>query len=174
MKLYMVNIELLGLGVVGYDLHDREVRVFSSEEKAKKFLLDNGFVFGRRATFEYKGDEAEWFHSDEFRQALVDGPKYLLTATITETEVDTEEEFKWNHFILNSVYNRLLGKKDNAAEEPPFSFEEEDNGPDAPATEDGLDPDDAPFTGLEGNTTTLKWVPGDAEEEYDDGDEPFV
>ena len=175
MSLYMVNIVLSG-SEPWYDLHDREEWVFTSEEKAKRFLLENGFVYGRREFCTYEGDEAEWFHRDESRQMLIGRQQYLLTATITEIEVDAEAESRFKYFMMDDIDDTLRGKKEEVEVEPPFSFEEEDKALDIPAAEGNMDPDDEPFTGCEGNSPVPIWIDlgDDEEEDYEDEEnKPF-
>lgn len=60
MKVFYVNLSRMKLRAVIVEPVDREIRLFSSMEKAETWLVKNGFVYGQRSFFDYPSDGREW------------------------------------------------------------------------------------------------------------------
>lgn len=50
----------------------REVRVFTTCEKAKEWLSSNNFFYGRRSFFKYNDDSMEWCHMNDKSWEYID------------------------------------------------------------------------------------------------------
>ena len=69
---------------------DKEVRAFSSMDRATQWLEENNFYYGRRYFFNYKGDAKEWCHKQDVSWEYID--VRINVYTIDDTEVSV---YRW-------------------------------------------------------------------------------
>lgn len=81
MKQYYVELIRMKLGMLKPEPVDKEQRIFTTIEKAEKWLTDNGFIYGQRRFFHYPAGDCEWFHKDDLSLEYID-------VIITEMESD--------------------------------------------------------------------------------------
>ena len=88
----MVLITLVHMcpGVLTMEAKDKEVRAFSSMDRATQWLEENNFYYGRRYFFNYKGDAKEWCHKNDVSWEFID-------VIINEYEIDDTEVsgYRW-------------------------------------------------------------------------------
>ena len=99
-EIYEVTIEYC-TALFSKEIEKTEVKVFSTEELAKVFLVKNGFVYGAPYPFKYIG----WYYSRSVNQTI-DIINRFITASITKLEIDDESVCKWKYS------NYLFGKKE--------------------------------------------------------------
>ena len=90
MKCYYVELTRMKLGVLTMEPVDEEFRLFSSKRLVKKWLADNGFIYGQRSFFNYPTGAREWFHKDDVGVEYVD-------VVITKMKLDDRAESKFKN-----------------------------------------------------------------------------
>lgn len=62
---YCVTLTKMEQGVLFMEPTKEENRLFSSINKATRWLTDNGFLYGQRYFLNYPDDDNEWYHKDD-------------------------------------------------------------------------------------------------------------
>lgn len=89
------------LGVLNMEPVDGEFRLFSSMRLVKKWLTDNGFIYGQRKFFDYPTGDKEWFHKDDISKEYVD-------VVITKMKLDDRAKSKFKN--LGEIHRKWLPK----------------------------------------------------------------
>lgn len=100
-KYYYVELIRMKLGVLSMEPVDEEFRLFSSMRLVKKWLTDNGFIYGQRSFFNYPTGDREWFHKDDISMEYVD-------VIITKMNLDDRAESKFKS--LGEIHREWLPK----------------------------------------------------------------
>ena len=83
-------------GVLTMEVKDKEQRLFSSMDKAERWLINNNFLLGQRPFFNYKDDSKEWCHWGETSWDFID-------VDFQEFETDLMDDSKFKNTLASKA-----------------------------------------------------------------------